>query len=175
MTSDASNGPPDGSRGGGGEARRRLAPLLAFLLLLTGAGAGCRSRARTEPAPDPTPVLGVWTGREGRPFNRFREWQLEIKRENLPEPGKRRVPGVGRYTEGGVVCEVRFFADYYPGAVPRVNFAMAGHSENCDLQRFTLYTALPIADTMVGQLSEQRDEQYASVTFRRSAGPTGAP
>ena len=175
MTSDASNGQPDGSRGGGRIAPRPLARLLVLILLVAGTGAGCRSRARTQPAPDPTPVLGVWSGREGRPFNRFREWQLEIKRENLPEPGRQRVPGVGRYTEGGVVCEVRFFADYYPGAVPRVNFAMAGHSANCDLQRFTLYTAVPIADTMVGQLSEQRDEQYASVTFRRSVGTTGAP
>jgi hypothetical protein len=137
---------------------------------------GCPSRARTTPAPDPSPVLGTWSGREGRSFGGYREWRIDLRAENILQPGGKATPGSGQYTDrGGVVCEVRFLANFYPGNVPRVNLSIAGHSANCDLQRFTLYAALPIADTMVGQLSEGTSDQYANVTFQRTARAPSAP
>lgn len=147
-----------------------LAAVFAATALL-----GCTARSRTSPTPDLGPVLGTWTGREGRSFNGYREWRLEVKPENILQPGGRATPGTGQYTEAGVVCEIRFLANYYPGNVPRVNLSIAGQSRNCDVQRFTFYAAVPLADTMVGQLSEGSDDQYANVTLRRSARAGSAP
>jgi len=143
--------------------------------LATAQLSGCKTHSRTTPAPDLSAVLGVWTGREGRAFNGYREWRLELKPENVLQPNTRATPGTGQYVEGGVVCEVRFLANYYPGSIPRVNLSIAGQSANCDVQRFTFYAALPIADTMVGQLSEGSDDQYANVTLRRGARAGSAP
>ncbi|HKG91349.1 MAG TPA: hypothetical protein VKA84_05640 [Gemmatimonadaceae bacterium] len=147
----------------------RAVALLAALAL------GCTPHRRTTPAPDLGPVLGVWSGREGRSFNGYREWRLELRPENILQPNGKATPGTGQYVEGGVVCEVRFLANFYPGSVPRLNISIAGQSRNCDVQRFTFYAALPLADTMVGQLSEGSDDQYANVTFRRSVRPSSAP